>query len=654
MCVLANAGVAAEVAEGLSFFSDISSIAVVEVCCVVFAFSSLGLFWLVHYAYRKRGYVTDAYAVFVASFLVSLVLKAIGLAGIWKLAHEVRGSSWFPYVALFLFIAVPLIDCVLGVFTFGVVKSVVPAVDMRRIKRLPVIRNYRLMGWVLVCLSLCSFAVHLLIFRGVRMCEPMAEEARTMVCFVGFLGIVGQAVLFVVLVRLARRYSRYSRICREIGRSLAGLDTNLAPILFLRSFKLDVVVGGRSFDEYVCGRFVDNDIPIVSLCDPDENVPSGGSIKIQAKDDGWKELIQKLIPMCRAVVMYEGITGGLRWEIGAVRDMVRPERFFVVSPPTKYRIAAWFGCGSWTLIFHRFFSRRGIRAAYRFVWERFKRKMDEAGIELPDKPIPDESIVSYARGWNAPNVIRCKRKDGVIGMVLGMTDGILAADCDYRELSALIAAYERDQKVPDENRALISRVNRLIVCCALGSVVLISLLAFVVGRVWYALNPNEDVLLQENVAALENVFRSVGLAFDMDKTGPNCVFSAVTNVPDFMPVELAVVVNEKRVCHTGSISVREDLKSQLPGFANEYNRTLASAENGYVYVESNGLVRVERTLSARAFWERDQADWVVGVPQRLFDEIALRLLQLLDKNGAGADANAARRESEDARNQTEN
>lgn len=622
-------------ADGAAFYAGFFHLA-------VYALSFAFLFWMTRWSFRGRGDVADFFPVFAVAGVGGLILKTFYFIGLAGMMTNGMSSGRLLSGLVVLINIVPWCDILLGVLVFAALRCLVPKVDWRKIRRIPVVRGYRFMGCVLVLLLIWEVGIRGLTVGLVASCDGIDSTHEGVICLAElFFALTFQVIPACLILGLARRYFRYARICREIGRTLDGLGTHKAPVLFLRSFKLDVVVGGKSFDEYVCGKVADGDTPIISLCDPDEDIPSGGSIKIQAKDSHWKELIAELIPKCRAVVMYEGVTNGLQWEIGSVRASVAPERFFVVSPPARYRVAAWFGCPSKMIWVHRLFSRGGIRAAYAFIWSRFRATMVNSGILLQEDPMPDESVIAFTSDWRSLPAVRCNRKAGVIGKVLELTDDRSGDCCDYSKIMEEIGEFVRRQEVPEEVRMAVGRMKRFLLWFTGGLMAVITLAIYIISCMVLGLRPTPEMLMMQNTAKLEGFLQAFEFEFRNEQGDGVSVYSFSTNVTDFMFVALEMAVRPETVTHTGSIFVTDKLKDRLPSFANEYNRRIASARDGYVFVNTNCQVSIERSLSALDFRACDKESWVVDTPIQSLRALAVGLGCLLDPSCTIEDAVSA-------------
>lgn len=259
--------------------------------------------------------------------------------------------------------------------------------------------------------------------------------------------------LFIKAVYL--QINRYDRIKDEAERTLEAIKTKHAPIIFLRSFELDKnVMKGYTFDEFICKCFSQHGQPIISLSDPDDFLPTGGSIKLQSLDDNWKEAIVLLLKNCRAVVIFEGRSEGLSWEISKIREYISPNKLFVATPPKSYREAAWF----------RGQGRNQLRYSLNYVWGHFTDKLRSVGIDIAQKDEPGaDCIFTFDNRWHSNTSIRVK---GIkfFDTILEKTIIYESLTCDYISLSKQLRKCELTRSLTkDESRNIHTGIRRVLV-----------------------------------------------------------------------------------------------------------------------------------------------------------------------------------------------
>lgn len=253
--------------------------------------------------------------------------------------------------------------------------------------------------------------------------------------------------------------NRYERIKDEAERTLKAITTSRAPIIFLRSFELDKnVLKGYTFDEFICKCFSQQGQPIISLSDPDDFLPTGGSIKLQSFDDNWKEAIILLLQNCRAVVIFEGRSEGLSWEISKIRDFISPDKLFVATPPKSYREAAWF----------RGQESSQLKYSLSYVWSHFVEKLQSVGIEVAQKEDPGaDRIFTFDNHWRSNTPIHIK---GIkfFDTILEKTIQYEKLECDYVFLSEQLRKCELTRTLTqNETSIIIKKLNRVLLLYAL-------------------------------------------------------------------------------------------------------------------------------------------------------------------------------------------
>lgn len=264
--------------------------------------------------------------------------------------------------------------------------------------------------------------------------------------------------------------NRYELIKDASERTLSALTTRHAPIVFLRSFALDKPQKkGMTFDEYICSTFALNSQPIISLSDPDDFLPTGGSIKIQSMDEEWENAINTLLMECRAVVIFEGKSESLKTEMGKIQQFHIPhDKVFVATPPQKYRLAAW-NEGQITEKKH----------TLNFIWSNFVKALEVYGgmHGLPQADPGECMIYSFDEHWNCkPSPVK-KKGNSFLGYIVDQTVAYENDKCDYLSLSRKLKRFElqhtqmltKDEKKQIENALVkVSVVSTAVVLAVVG------------------------------------------------------------------------------------------------------------------------------------------------------------------------------------------
>lgn len=352
---------------------------------------------------------------------------------------------------------------------FGIIyllaSTLLPQISNRSIRKVNNNTDYHLMAVRVVAISVVYVGCSYLIQRfcsGYWYANTTDSNIFTFVIFA-----FGALLVWVYYVQI----NRYDRIKDEAERTLKALTTKRAPIVFLRSFELDKnVLRGYTFDEFICKNFSQQGQPIISLSDPDDFLPTGGSIKLQSFDDNWKEAIIILLKNCRAVVIFEGRSEGLSWEISKIKDYVTPDKLFVATPPKSYRESAWF----------RGQGRSQLKYSMNYVWSHFSDKLRSVGIDLRQKEDPgSDTIFAFDGQWHSVTPIRAK---GIkfFDTILELTTQYETLTCDYVSLSEQLRQCELSRTLTfSENKKIQDGIRRIIYACIVV-VVMIGLLIIII------------------------------------------------------------------------------------------------------------------------------------------------------------------------------
>lgn len=318
--------------------------------------------------------------------------------------------------------------------------------NIRKIKKFPAEYNYTLIGlkttlWFVLT---TIFLAWWLYSRWIWVDET---EIIFYICNSAIMSLMFAFFNLMNLIRL-------DRLKVPAMRSLHSLQANIPPIILLRSFELDKYPwwNNKTFDEELCGNININDCPIISLSDPDQILPTGGSLKIQSKDEHWKTIIKELLQNCRAIVIVEGESEGLIWEIERIREIyeLHPDKVFIYVPSNKYRTLAWCvdktngGKGimrNFTVFMIKISSPRFIKKQLIACWERFSSFLKEKGFNISNDNLGSEFLIAYDNQKH-PIVIKRKNGEELFDEIMKRTQKYKQSLFDYSEISRKIAAYE--------------------------------------------------------------------------------------------------------------------------------------------------------------------------------------------------------------------
>lgn len=325
----------------------------------------------------------------------------------------------------------------------------VPKISLRKNRKYPQETNYTICALKVVSLGCFS-----LIFNIAVLLSCWSFEEVFILFFVCSMII---AMNLFNLYAATQTFLRLDRLKYSSIRSLSGLAHNNSPIVLLRSFKIDSTptMNGKVFDETICDNLNLEKNPVVSLANPDEILPSGGSLKIQAKDSEWKGVVKELLGNCRAVILVEGRSEGLHWEISKLREFLSPNQLFVMIPSRTYREIAWCynddaGSGVFSIIrnMYRFMNvifwtgNKEKKKILDVVWKEFTEKMNQYGIHTPVDFPGDSSLVSFDTNWNGVKNERVKDVKSMFEAVVEQTASFNRTGFDYTCLGKKIESFE--------------------------------------------------------------------------------------------------------------------------------------------------------------------------------------------------------------------
>lgn len=388
----------------------------------------------------------DSKGIFDPVQKVKLTLVCLFMDLLWKMNIYYWAASWseedlleYNFIASFYGIAFILISI------FLLCKYLLPNINIRSIRKTSCSTNYSMWGLIVSIIFLIDVVLSLLIQYCTCWYIDRVESLIFSILY-----------LCIGLFMSTKPYSilkRYDRIKGESERTISSLVTHRAPIIFLRSFEIDkFIIRGYSFDEYICKSFSMTSQPILSLSDPNDFLPTGGSIKIQSFDEKWKEAIITLLKSCRAVVIFEGKSEGLQWEIENLKKYISYDKLFVATPPKKYRQSAW--CRGMT--------RKEKKYALNYIWQNFAHHLIREGFNVPLSDPGNDVIFSFNNRWEISN-------GGIICQGMKFFDYILEStvkheksDCDYKELAKTLSAYELSLEMPIDDKKKINKAVFLI------------------------------------------------------------------------------------------------------------------------------------------------------------------------------------------------
>lgn len=242
---------------------------------------------------------------------------------------------------------------------------------------------------------------------------------------------IANAIIGTILLTIfgSRSCFKYHRQQLASNRSIDLIESKHPPLIFLRSFSLATIeLNYETFDDLIA-KGVPNEIPFISLGNPDDFLPTTGSIKIQAKDESWEEVVIHLMKGSRGVILCEGISEGVKTEIENLLKYVSPEKVFVITATKKFR--------------KEFI--KNIKS--KDIWKHFSLLMKQYGITLPVNDPGNGCIYSFNENWEAKLIAKNgKTGSDFIEKILENTTQFDSELFNYKELYNNITQYTIEEK----------------------------------------------------------------------------------------------------------------------------------------------------------------------------------------------------------------
>lgn len=408
----------------------------------------------IDYALAFKGYYAPALSFKVACSLVvcDLVLKLLLLLFF---------NDPENYICICL-----LCDAALVLYNIIVIYWQLKRQCLRSVKKFPSNENYTILGIKsLLLLGGCMIFESFVLYNAWNWIDPVEMLMYIVIC---------NSIIALYIIFCFMQLVRLDRIKVPAMRSLHSLQSRQSPILLLRSFELDKYPwwNNKTFDEELCESIDISECPIISLSDPDQILPTGGSLKIQSKDDYWKSVIEELLQTCRAIVVVEGSSEGLSWEIERIGEIYKfnPDKVFFYVPGNRYRTLAWCindqgGFGIFRNLMSFFLKITypiKIRKQLKQVWENFSIFISSKGFKIPISYPGPNSMITFDL-YGRPSVINNSGKN-LFSYVLNKTQKYNTSSVDYTELARKIEHYEVNGFIKEsqlkECKKIVSRLSK--------------------------------------------------------------------------------------------------------------------------------------------------------------------------------------------------
>lgn len=161
---------------------------------------------------------------------------------------------------------------------------------------------------------------------------------------VGLLLLALAPVAFGVSVFLAFRLLHRGKQHAARARAAGSEPDSRPPVLYLRSFTSDEMVGGLfrrmmlqtgvwpwffSIEEQLAEAVLPVG-PLVAIGRPGEALPTPGAVRQYVPDGAWQGVVRERLAQARLVILRAGTSAGLAWETAQAFTTVAPERLLVL------------------------------------------------------------------------------------------------------------------------------------------------------------------------------------------------------------------------------------------------------------------------------------------------------------------------------------
>lgn len=386
-----------------------------------------------------------------------------------------------------------------------------PRLNLRNIRKQPQDVNYFIWTLFEICIYIMFISYIIVLFYHAEV-QYYSVVLSLNYCFKFGSKVVLYLILFgspIWVIMLLNSY-RKNRLANSY-QTISEVKSNTSPIIYLRAFGLDEnpSINLKTFDESLF--YESNNAVVISLADPKEIIPSGGSIKIQSKDDDWKDAVSLLLKQARAVIIVLGDTDGLKWEISQLKNYLRPSQLFIVIPSYYYLSMAsgerpkdddsinYENCSSLSKNFDHvcncllYYKRNIIK--YNKLWGAFCEELNKEGYHVDNKFPGFKRVITFNSQWESINQKNKFKEKDIIPFIINNTDG--NSLCNYNELTEKLSRYEVNGFVPEKYvstyRAIINKILTYYGISALFLSSIILIFYFLGVNVFYSNHTNNDM-----------------------------------------------------------------------------------------------------------------------------------------------------------------
>jgi hypothetical protein len=165
-------------------------------------------------------------------------------------------------------------------------------------------------------------------------------------------------------------------------------------ILFLRAFdsevniKKDVSKVNKIFSWAEKGdidKHIKELIPIsysfISFGNPEDYLPQFGSTKVYTDNESWKNTIIDYISNADKILILEGLSDGLLWELEYIKNNISPSKVLIMTYPQAYR------------------DSKSYKTHMDYM--SFIKHLYSLGYTLPNMDVGANVVMSFDKNWNA-------------------------------------------------------------------------------------------------------------------------------------------------------------------------------------------------------------------------------------------------------------
>lgn len=327
---------------------------------MVFAVYRGSMYYLEKYAGRQNPLWGLSFSLF--SFVTLFVLTIFIMAPFKKCRIDVTSCNIFMILAHFLN-AIIIIAIALKV--------------SKKIKKID-IRSREKVTWINFKWSTIGFLLLLSVW-------PLFIYYKTEIKSLWILGLIP-----ILAVRGLNMHRRSLSSIEKIG-SINIEDEKY--IIFLRDFKIDKIkarpknvklnffdsVLGINVEQYL-EKYLPKHIVFIALGSPNDYIPTLGAKKIYLPDKEWKDYAANYIQNATLIVILEGISEGLQWELSYIRENILPNQVKIISLPKEFKKYSLLTGKQKKQVFKRFLAK------YNYVVE---------------NEIEEGKLISFDKNWKA-------------------------------------------------------------------------------------------------------------------------------------------------------------------------------------------------------------------------------------------------------------